>query len=389
MSTAVVDVVRAARAARPAWVVAKGGITSHDVAVHGLGIRRAEVLGQLLPGLVSVFRPIEAPDEVLGVPYVVFAGNVGDETTLAYVADLFAGGALMLAHGPEMLRDARAEGRAVPAFTTYTLESTRAICAAAERRGPAGDRLGRVQLVPGQLAGDARRRGAWPRRARPSVPVGVHLDHSSDLAEIRACLRLGYTSVMFDGSRLPFEENVALTRTVVAEAHAAGVWVEAELGGVAGDEDVSTGAQAGELTDPDAAAEFVSRTGVDALAAAVGTVHGLTTAPMQVDLDRIRAISALTDVPFVLHGASGLSDGELTAAVAAGVAKVNVNAELRRAYFAALDGDGGDDIPQLQARLVDAMARVAARRRVHANVRPRSMAVVRWRSSGAFVAPGL
>ena len=88
-----VDVVRAARAARPAWVVAKGGITSHDVAVRGLGIGRAEVLGQLLPGLVSVFRPIEAPDEVVGVPYVVFAGNVGDENTLADVVDVFAGGA--------------------------------------------------------------------------------------------------------------------------------------------------------------------------------------------------------------------------------------------------------------------------------------------------------
>jgi uncharacterized protein YgbK (DUF1537 family) len=89
VSAAVVDVVRAARAARPAWVVAKGGITSHDVAVHGLGIGRAEVLGQLLPGLVSVFRPIEAPEEVIGVPYVVFAGNVGDENTLAYIAGLF------------------------------------------------------------------------------------------------------------------------------------------------------------------------------------------------------------------------------------------------------------------------------------------------------------
>jgi uncharacterized protein YgbK (DUF1537 family) len=89
VSAAVVDVVRAARAARPAWVVAKGGITSHDVAVRGLGIGRAEVLGQLLPGMVSVFRPIEAPEEVVGVPYVVFAGNVGDENTLAYVAGLF------------------------------------------------------------------------------------------------------------------------------------------------------------------------------------------------------------------------------------------------------------------------------------------------------------
>jgi uncharacterized protein YgbK (DUF1537 family) len=91
VSTAVIDVVRAAVAAKPAWVVAKGGITSHDVAVRGLGIRRATVLGQLLPGLVSVFQPVEALPQVVGTPYVVFAGNVGDETTLAYVIDLFRG----------------------------------------------------------------------------------------------------------------------------------------------------------------------------------------------------------------------------------------------------------------------------------------------------------
>ncbi len=91
VSTAVVAAVRGAVSAEPAWVVAKGGITSHDVAVHGLGIRRATVLGQLLPGLVSVFRPVEAPARVVGTPYVVFAGNVGDEDTLAHVVDLLAG----------------------------------------------------------------------------------------------------------------------------------------------------------------------------------------------------------------------------------------------------------------------------------------------------------
>jgi uncharacterized protein YgbK (DUF1537 family) len=91
VSTAVIEVVRGALAAKPAWVIAKGGITSHDVAVRGLGIRRATVLGQLLPGLVSVFRPIDAAPEVIGTPYVVFAGNVGDETTLAYVIDLLRG----------------------------------------------------------------------------------------------------------------------------------------------------------------------------------------------------------------------------------------------------------------------------------------------------------
>jgi uncharacterized protein YgbK (DUF1537 family) len=89
VSTAVIEVVRGSLAAKPSWVVAKGGITSHDVAVRGLGIRRAKVLGQLLPGLVSVFQPIEAAPEVVGTPYVVFAGNVGDENTLAYVIDLF------------------------------------------------------------------------------------------------------------------------------------------------------------------------------------------------------------------------------------------------------------------------------------------------------------
>jgi uncharacterized protein YgbK (DUF1537 family) len=91
VSTAVTEVVRVALVAKPAWVVAKGGITSHDVAVRGLGIRRAKVLGQLLPGLVSVFRPIDAAPEVVGTPYVVFAGNVGDETTLASVIDVFRG----------------------------------------------------------------------------------------------------------------------------------------------------------------------------------------------------------------------------------------------------------------------------------------------------------
>jgi ketose-bisphosphate aldolase len=269
----------------------------------------------------------------------------------------------MLAHGPQILLDARAQGCAVPAFTTYTLESTRAICDAAEATGlPVIISAGSSSFRGSSRAMLAAAAVAGAREA--PVPAGVHLDHSTDLDEIRACLELGYTSVMIDGSQLPFEENVALTRTVVAEAHAAGVWVEAELGGVAGDEDASTGAVAGELTDPHQAAEFVERTGVDALAAAVGTVHGFTTAPVQVDLGRVRAISALAGIPFVLHGASGLSDAELAAAVAAGAAKVNVNAELRRAYFAALDGGGGDDIPRLQAQLVAAMAAVAAEKLV-------------------------
>lgn len=267
----------------------------------------------------------------------------------------------MLATGIGLLTDARAQRRAVPAFTTYTLESTRAICEAAQNTGlpaiiAAGSSsfrgVGREPLAAATLAA----------AAQASVPIGVHLDHSTDPGEIAACIALGYSSVMIDGSHLPFEDNVVLTRAVVEHAHAHGVWVEGELGGLTGDEDASSDAVAGELTDPDQAAEFVERTGVNALAAAVGTVHGFTTTPIHVDLDRLRAISAAVTVPLVLHGASGISDAELAAAVAAGVAKVNVNAELRRAYLGALAtglAAGGDDIPRLQQQAVAAMIRIA------------------------------
>jgi ketose-bisphosphate aldolase len=267
----------------------------------------------------------------------------------------------MLAQGTGLLTDARAEHRAVPAFTTYTLESTRAICQAAQKTGlpaiiSAGSSsfrgVGREPLAAAALAA----------AAQASVPVGVHLDHSTDPDEIAASIALGYSSVMIDGSHLPFEDNVALTRAVVEHAHAHGVWVEGELGGLTGDEDASSDAIAGQLTDPDQAAEFVQRTGVDALAAAVGTVHGFTTTPMHVNLDLVRAIAAVVDVPLVLHGASGLSDAELAATVSAGVAKVNVNAELRRAYLGALRTgltDDGDDIPRLQHQAVAAMTHIA------------------------------
>jgi ketose-bisphosphate aldolase len=237
----------------------------------------------------------------------------------------------MLARGPALLLDARATGRAVPAFTVYTLESIRAVCDAAERTGlpvilQAGSSSYR-ETSRSMLAAAAL---AAARDA--SVPIGVHLDHSTDLEEIRDCLALGYTSVMVDGSHLPFAENVALTRAVVAQAHDAGVWVEAELGALAGDEDASTGVASGELTDPAQAVEFVDRTGVDVLAAAVGTVHGFTTSPVHVDLARPEMNARLTGVPQALHGASGLSNADLTAAVKAGIGKVNINAELRRAW---------------------------------------------------------
>jgi ketose-bisphosphate aldolase len=268
----------------------------------------------------------------------------------------------MLARGPALVLDALAAGRAVPAFTVYTLESVRAVCRAADAADlPVVLQVGSTSYR--EVSRPILAAAALAAAGEASVPVGVHLDHSTDLEEIRACVALGYTSVMVDGSHLPFAENVALTRVVVDEAHDAGVWVEAELGALAGDEDASTGATAGVLTEPAQAAEFVERTGVDVLAPAVGTVHGFTTRPVHVDLERLAAIAELTGVPQALHGASGLSDAALVAAVHAGVAKVNINAELRRAYLSALAGvlpNAADDIRVLQRTAIDAMAEVAA-----------------------------
>jgi tagatose 1,6-diphosphate aldolase GatY/KbaY len=139
--------------------------------------------------------------------------------------------------------------------------------------------------------------------------------------------------------------------------------VEAELGALPGDEDRSGDATpAGDMTDPAEAAEFAQRTGVDALAVAVGNVHGFTPEPVRLDLARLREIAAACPAPLVLHGASGLPAEDLVGAVAAGVVKVNVNAELRRAHLEALVsglGEVGDDVRALQTLAIDAMARVA------------------------------
>lgn len=243
----------------------------------------------------------------------------------------------MLLHGTDALKQAAAVGHALPGFVAYNLETVQGITAAAEDAGrPVVIQAG---SSPFKHAGrEALIRLALDAAARSTAPLGVHLDHSRDLDEITACLQAGYTSVMVDGSHLPFADNIALTKEAVRRARDHGAWVEAELGALPGDEDVSTDAvaHAAARTDPRRAAEFVDATGVDALAVAVGNVHGFTRHPVRLDLGRLAAIHEAVTVPLVLHGASGLPIEELHGALARGVAKVNVNAELRRAYLEAI-----------------------------------------------------
>jgi len=167
------------------------------------------------------------------------------------------------------------------------------------------------------------------------APLSLHLDHAEDPELVAEAIALGFSSVMYDGATLPWEENVATTRGVVARAHDAGVLVEAELGEVGGKD----GAHApGVRTDPDEAARFVEATGVDALAVAVGSSHAMTERTAALDLELIAAIAAAVPVPLVLHGSSGVPDELIAAAIGAGMRKINVSTQLNKVFTAAVRG---------------------------------------------------
>lgn len=226
-----------------------------------------------------------------------------------------------------LLAAARAGGYAVLGCSVHNLETIQAVVEAADEANapvilqttPATVRHAGAE----ELAAVARAAAAKAR-----VPVALHLDHGEDEQTVQQCLRAGYTSVMFDGSRLPFEENVARTRRVVELAHAVGVPVEGELGAIGGREEEGP-EQPASYTDPDEAAHFVALTGVDSLAVAIGTVHGLYRGEPRLDFARLRQLYERVPVPLVLHGASGLSEAHVRQAVANGIRKVNVGTELK------------------------------------------------------------
>ena len=263
----------------------------------------------------------------------------------------------------DQLRAARDEQRALVAAVAYDTVGLEAIVAAGEQTGqPVIAQVGSSAF--GHVDRDALIAVAMNLAHTSDVPVGVHLDHSRDLDEINHCLDAGYTSVMIDGSRLAFADNVDLARQAVVAARPYEVWVEAELGHIAGDEDRSTGTGAGTLTDPGQAATFVTETGVDALAICIGNVHGRTRQPPALDLGLLAEIASATSVPLVLHGASGMRPDTIAEAVTLGIAKLNINADLRATYLDAVaqhhaGDDTGDDLPG---------ALVAARRAVTAQL---------------------
>ena len=177
-----------------------------------------------------------------------------------------------------------------------------------------------------------------------SAEVVVHLDHATDAGLVRQAVALGVGSVMYDASAQPHASNVRLTREMAVEAHAAGVWVEAELGEIGGKDGVHA---PGARTRPDEAATYVLETGVDALAVAVGSSHAMLTRDAELDHDLIAEIAAAVSVPLVLHGSSGVPDDGLRAAVELGMTKINIATHLNALMAAAVRG------ALLDKRLID------------------------------------
>ena len=244
---------------------------------------------------------------------------------------------MTLAASADLVTDAAARGRAVPAFNVVTLEQAEAVVAGAQDAGVP------VLLQVSENAirfhgGFAPLLAACRELALAAeLPLGIHLDHLEDpglaTAVIARAGELGVGSLMFDAATLPYDENTALTASVVRAGHAAGVWVEGELGEIGG----KNGAHApGVRTDPSEAQRFVADTGVDALAVAVGSVHAMTDRSALLDLELIARLAGAVPVPLVLHGSSGVADGMLADAVAAGIRKVNVGTALAIAGTARL-----------------------------------------------------
>ena len=262
----------------------------------------------------------------------------------------------MLVTNKDLLVPARQRAYAVGAFNINNLESLLAVSeAAVEEKSPAI-----VAVTPSAIkyAGLPYISEIAKTAAESSaVPMSLHLDHGEDFDTVFKCIGAGFTSVMIDGSHLKFEENIALTKRVVDFAHPKGVAVEAELGRLAGVEEKTVEEKEAILTDPDSAREFVDRTGVDALAVAVGTSHGAYKfkAEPKLDFERLKAISDRVHVPLVLHGASsvpawiiekaskygaelggakGIPEDHIKKAISLGISKINIDTDLRLAFTA-------------------------------------------------------
>lgn len=236
----------------------------------------------------------------------------------------------MLVSGKEILSIAKEQGFAVPAFNAGSGQLLNAVMDACEEaQSPV-----MIAIHPDELSflTDSFVDQVKYLANHSKIPVCIHLDHGASYEQVIHAIQLGFTSVMIDASHLPYEENVAISKKVADTAHSVGVSVEAELGTI-GDtgNTVEGGVSEVIYTDPKVAQDFIDRTGVDSLAVAIGTAHGIY--PKDVDpklrLDILEEIEKLTDIPLVLHGGSSNPDDEISKAVTMGINKINISSDIK------------------------------------------------------------
>jgi tagatose 1,6-diphosphate aldolase GatY/KbaY len=228
-----------------------------------------------------------------------------------------------------MLQAARENGYCISAFNVHTLEMLQAVVEAAQEvESPLiiQSTVGTVVHLGAEYIAAAANVAA----NQSNIPIALHLDHCTNFDLIVKCIRAGYTSVMIDASMHSFEENVAQTRKIVEIASAVGINVEAELGKVGGvEDDIVVAEHDALMADPIECEKFVKMTGINTLAPAIGTAHGIYKGDPNIDFDRIKRIADLVDVPLVLHGGSGIPEEQVRKCVSLGMAKMNVATELR------------------------------------------------------------
>ncbi|KQO10247.1 hypothetical protein ASF06_08665 [Agreia sp. Leaf244] len=239
----------------------------------------------------------------------------------------------MLVSGKDLLDVANANNFAVPAFNVSDYAMMNGLFEISEeKQSPL-----LIAIHPDELShiGTDVLHAIIARANRSSVPVTIHLDHGASYEQVLLAIQSGFTSVMIDGSMLPFDENIAITKKVVDTAHAVGVSVEGELGTIGKtDNEAEDGAASIIYTEPDEAVTFVEATGVDSLAIAIGTSHGIYPASMkpELKLELLKRIKAKVNIPLVLHGGSNNPDREIGESVKLGVNKINISSDIKAAY---------------------------------------------------------
>lgn len=272
----------------------------------------------------------------------------------------------MLVSPNVMMADARKHGYAVPAFNYYNLDVLFAALEAAEEENAPVIVQPYTAYVP-FLHYEVLAKASLEAIAQSKTCAYLHLDHATDYATIMRCIRADFTSVMVDGSALALDENIALTKSVVQVAKAVGTYTEAELGRI-----FRAGVDDGRSEEEDETARvedcirMVEETGVDSLAPAVGTAHGVYTKPPKIRFDRIEQIRSAVDVPLVLHGGSGTPDEMIRRAIGCGISKINVGTELKYAWSAAMKEmlDKGEKEPRICSAYARAQVKEVARKKL-------------------------